>query len=170
MEELFENACAAVQQRYGAQRSDFRGETTLFLPAEHNIEALTDLKKEFQFEMLLDLTAVDYWPEQQPRFHLLYRLYSFGLNTRILLRVPLDGNSPAIRTAEVVYKNANWYEREVMDLFGITFEGHSDPRRIMMPESWQGHPLRKDYPLGYEEVQYTFNADEIRVRKNVPSL
>jgi len=169
MEDFLENACAAIQERFHAERRDFRDEVTLFLSAEHNIEALAVLKNEFQFEMLLDITAVDYWPQEKPRFHILYRLYSISRNLRLLLRMPLDGNDPSIPTAEVVYKNANWYERELWDLMGIRFEGHSDLRRIMMPESWQGHPLRKDYPLGYEEVQFTFNAEEIGVRKNVPS-
>lgn len=169
MEEYFESACTAIQERYQATRSDFRGETTLFIAAEHNVEVLADLKKEFHFEMLLDITAVDYWPQETPRFHLLYRLYSFNDNARLLLRIPLDGNAPSIRTVEGVFKNATWYEREVWDLMGITFDGLSDPRRILMPESWQGHPLRKDYPLGYEEVQFTFNADEIQVRKNAPT-
>ena len=82
-------------------------------------------------------------------------------NVRLRLRVPLNGNAPHLRHVEKVYPNANWYEREVWDLFGIRFEGHSDLRRIVMPHDWEGHPLRKDYPLGYEEVQFTFNFDEI---------
>jgi NADH-quinone oxidoreductase subunit C len=82
--------------------------------------------------------------------------------------MPLQGNAPSVRTVETIYPGANWYEREVYDLFGVKFEGHSDLRRIVLPYEWEGHPLRKDYPLGYEEVQFTFNADEIRVRKPQP--
>jgi NADH-quinone oxidoreductase subunit C len=81
------------------------------------------------------------------------------------LRVPLDGNAPTLPTIEGVFKNANWFERELWGMFGIHIEGHSDLRRIVTPYDWEGHPLRKDYPLGYEEVQYSFNFDEIDLRK-----
>ncbi|HEB66144.1 MAG TPA: NADH-quinone oxidoreductase subunit C, partial [Chloroflexi bacterium] len=84
------------------------------------------------------------------------------------LRVPLDGNDAVLPTLEGVYPNANWYERELWDMFGIHIEGHSDLRRILMPHDWVGHPLRKDYPLGYEEVQFSFNQEEIMVRKAHP--
>jgi NADH-quinone oxidoreductase subunit C len=89
-------------------------------------------------------------------------------NVRLQLRVPLNGNLPSLDSVEKVFAIANWKEREVYDLFGITFNNHSDPRRIMMPEDWVGHPLRKDYPLGYEEVQFTFNFDEIMANKPHP--
>ncbi len=80
------------------------------------------------------------------------------------LRAALDGNAPHLRTLESVYPNANWYEREVWDMFGIRFDGHSDLRRIIMPVDWEGHPLRKDYPLGYEEV-----AVYLQFRRNRPA-
>jgi NADH-quinone oxidoreductase subunit C len=106
------------------------------------------------------LTAVDYFP-QEPRFMVAYRLYSMPNNVYIGLRVPVPGDDRQLPTIESVYPNANWHEREVYDMFGVEFEGHSDMRRILMPHDWEGHPLRKDYPLGYEEVQFTFNFDEI---------
>jgi NADH-quinone oxidoreductase subunit C len=168
MDERLKGACAAIQERFKAELVEFRDELTIFLSAEHNVEALQLLRNQFQFEMLLDITAVDYWPQEAPRFHILYRLYSMSNHLRLLLRMPLNGNTPSILTVEGVYRNANWYEREVYDLMGIHFEGHSDPRRIALPEDWEGHPLRKDYPLGYEEVQFTFNLEDIQVRKNRP--
>jgi NADH-quinone oxidoreductase subunit C len=119
---------------------------------------------ELTFNFLITLTAIDYWPEE-PRFQMAYQLYSVENKVILGLRVDLFGDEPKISTVESVYPNANWHEREVYDLFGIVFEGHSDLRRIVMPHDWEGHPLRKDYPLGYEEVQFSFNFDEIDDRK-----
>ena len=93
--------------------------------------------------------------------HVVYQFNSVSQHIRITLRVPLDGDAPTIDTMTGVYPNANWLERELWDMFGIQIEGHPDLRRILMPHDWQGHPLRKDYPLGYEEVQFSFNAEEI---------
>jgi NADH-quinone oxidoreductase subunit C len=119
---------------------------------------------ELSFNLLIALTCIDYWP-REPRFTLAYQLYSQKNNTILGLRALLPGSQAKISTVESVYPNANWHEREVYDMFGITFEGHSDLRRILMPQDWEGHPLRKDYPLGYEEVQFSFNFDEIDRRK-----
>jgi NADH-quinone oxidoreductase subunit C len=79
--------------------------------------------------------------------------------------VQVPGDDPVLPTTSGVYRNADWYERELWDMFGIKITDHPDLRRILMPEDWQGHPLRKDYPLGYEEVQFTFNFDEIDKKK-----
>jgi NADH-quinone oxidoreductase subunit C len=84
------------------------------------------------------------------------------------LRVPLNGDEPTMDSVIPVFPNANWHERELWDMFGIRFNTHPDLRRILMPEDWVGHPLRKDYPLDYEEVQFTFNFDEIELRKPRP--
>ena len=92
---------------------------------------------------------------------MIYQLYSIEKHIRIGLRVPVSGVSPGLPTLVGLFANANWREREIWDMFGIRFEGHPDLRRILTPHDWQGHPLRKDYPLGYEEVQFTFNAEEI---------
>ena len=96
---------------------------------------------------------------------MVYRLYSTGNNVFLGLAVPVSGDTASLPSVESVYPNANWHEREVFDMFGIDFQGSHDMRRILMPTDWEGHPLRKDYPLGYEEVMFTFNFDEIDRRK-----
>lgn len=165
MDEQLQTTVNALGNRFDAQISEFRGEATLTLAAKHIVEACLALRDEFDFERLSGESAVDYWPQVGPRFHLIYLLHSLKHNIRLCLRVPLDGDTPSAPTIEGVYPNANWHERETWDMFGIRFEGHSDLRRILMPNDWEGHPLRKDYPLGYEEVQFSFNFDEIDVRK-----
>lgn len=161
MNETLQAAVQSLQERFQARLSEFRGEISLLVPPEHNLEAAQALRDEFQFEMLLDETAVDYWPQTEPRFHVVAHMYSFTHNSVIELRFPVDGNAPELRSLVTVYPNANWKEREIWDLFGIRFNGHPDLRRIVMPYEWEGHPLRKDYPLGYEEVQFSFNKEQV---------
>lgn len=165
MDEKLQEVVNALSKRFDAQSSQFQGETSLIVKPTDIIDVCRLLRDELGFEMLEDETAVDYWPVVSPRFHLIYQVYSYKKNIRICLRVPLDGNAPALPTIEGVYPNANWHEREIWDLFGIRFEDHSDLRRLMMPQDWEGYPLRKDYPLGYEEVMFSFNYDEINGRK-----
>lgn len=155
----------ALQQRFQADLYEFRGEVSLIVSSEQIVSICRALRDEFNFELLTEETAVDYWPEQTPRFHVVYRLRSLKRNLIIGLRVPLNGNAPTMPSLVPVYANANWFERELWDMFGIRFEGHPDLRRIVMPYDWEGHPLRKDYPLGYEEVQFSFNFDQINLRK-----
>jgi NADH-quinone oxidoreductase subunit C len=171
MLETLELAVAALQSEFGAEVIEFRDEVTLVVKPTNNIEALAVLRDRFGFAFLISVTAVDYWPVEKPRFHVIYQLLSKKNNDLLLrVRVPLDGSGPTIRTSETLWPSANWYEREVFDMFGIRFEGHSDMRRIIMPFEWEGHPLRKDYPLGYEEVEFTFNFEEIDLRKPHPKL
>jgi len=165
MEEILQSAISAAAGRYAAQLSVFRGETTLIVAKDHIVKLAKMLRDEFGFDTFIDATAVDYFPAVEPRFHVVYHLYSMRYNLRIQIRVPVSGIHPSVQTIEKVYAGANWYEREIWDLFGIHFEGHSDLRRIVMPQDWEGHPLRKDYPVGYEEVQFTFNVEEIQLRK-----
>jgi NADH-quinone oxidoreductase subunit C len=115
--------------------------------------------------LLSALSASDYWPQEAPRFHVVYQLTSLAKNLSLQLRVAVNGNDPRVPSSTRVYAAANWRERELLDMFGIEFDGHPDPRRILMPEGTEGHPLRKDFPLGYEEPQFTFNFDEIDLRK-----
>jgi NADH-quinone oxidoreductase subunit C len=165
MDAHLQSAVQAIQGRFSAQASDFRGQTSLSIAPRDIVEICRTLRDEYGFDSFCGETAVDYWPQQEPRFHLIYLLNSLQHNARLTLRVPLDGNSPSLPSVVGVYPSANWHEREIWDMFGIRFEGHPDMRRILMPEDWQGHPLRKDYPLGYEEVQFSFNYDEIDQRK-----
>lgn len=154
----------ALQEKFGGEVIEFRGERTLMLSAENLVAAAGSLRA-MGFERLSDITAVDYWPQENPRFHAVYQFTSVQHRATLRLRVPVPGISPSLPTLEKLYPNANWREREIYDMFGIHFEGHSDLRRILMPYDWEGHPLRKDYPLGYEEPQFSFNFDEINARK-----
>ncbi len=162
-----EKATTGLRNKFGEQVlsvDEFRDQTTVVLAREAIPEACSYLNSEYEFDLLADLTAVDYWPEE-PRFAVVYQLYSLKHKVFIGLRVPVHSTTPEISTVETIFPNANWHEREVYDMFGINFSGHSDLRRILMPYDWEGHPLRKDYPLGYEEIQFSFNFDEIDRRK-----
>ncbi len=165
MDDWYKPITDVMQDVYKIHVEVFRDEVTLTVPAENIVEVVKTLKLVNEYRMLVNLTAVDYWPQETPRFHVVYHLRNIQQNTILCLRVPLDGNEPILPTLERVFPNANWFEREVWDLFGIRFEGNSDMRRIVMPHDWVGHPLRKDYPLGYEEVQFSFNFDEIELKK-----
>lgn len=166
---IIEKAVSKVKQTVGKKLlsvETFRDETTIVVEPEGLVDVgqlLCD-DSELKFDLLAALTAVDYWPEE-PRFNVIYQFFSLEHKVFLGMRVPVDGLEPEIPTLEGVYPNANWHEREVFDMFGIKFKGHSDLRRILMPHDWEGHPLRKDYPLGYEEVQFSFNVDEINRRK-----
>ena len=161
MKEMLEPVLSALTERFGAQIKEFRGDITAFISPAEIVDALLLIRDEHGFDLLEEETAVDYWPELEPRFHVVYQIYSVKNQLRLGLRVPVSGLTPNVPTVEGVYPNANWFEREIWDMFGIRFDGHSDLRRILMPYDWEGHPLRKDYPLGYEEVQFTFDAGEI---------
>ena len=165
MDKKLEPIVKAAQEKFGATYEEFRDEVHLFVKPEQIIEALILMRDEQNFELLSALTATDYWPQETPRFHVIYQLTSLAKNLSVQIRVPVNGSSPKVPTATGVFGAANWRERELFDMFGIEVEGHPDPRRILMPEETEGHPLRKDFPLGYEEPQFTFNFDDIDLRK-----
>jgi NADH-quinone oxidoreductase subunit C len=128
-----------------------RGETTLVLRPEAIATVCLALRDAptLRYNFLADLTAVD-WPERDPRFDVVYHLLS--LETRAVVRLKVrvgapDEEVPAVPSVTTVWPTADWYEREIYDLFGISFTGHPSLRRILMPEDWEGYPLRKDYPL-----------------------
>jgi NADH-quinone oxidoreductase subunit C len=166
---MIEKSVAALRKEFGESVlgvETFRDQTSVVLDRAALVPACTLLRDdgELRFNRLSALTAVDYWPKE-PRFVVVYQLYSIPNRSYLGLRVPLHGQSAELLTLEAVFPSANWPEREVYDMFGIKFLGHSDLRRLLMPYDWQGHPLRKDYPLGYEEVQFSFNHDEIDRKK-----
>jgi len=168
MEHSLENVVLSIQERFGAKRADFRDQTILVVPPAQIVEVVQTLKEEHGFNMLADETAMEYWPQLEPRFHVIYQLRDLTRNLIITLRVPINDDKAHLATIEKIFPNANWHERELWDMFGIFFDGHPDLRRILMPYDWEGHPLRKDYPLGYEEVQFTFNRNDIQMRKPHP--
>jgi NADH-quinone oxidoreductase subunit C len=125
-----------------------RGELTLTIQPEQ-IRAAADAVKAAGYNAFEDATAVDWFPSS-PRFQVSYHILSHAHKERIRLRVMLPAEDPAVETITSVWPGANYYEREVFDLFGIRFEGHPNLRRILMPDDWNGYPLRKDYPVeGY---------------------
>ncbi|MCC6904813.1 MAG: NADH-quinone oxidoreductase subunit C [Anaerolineae bacterium] len=148
---------------------EFRGEYTLVIEPAKIAEVARFCRDAdgLEFTILSDIGGIDYYPDE-PRFAVSYVLFSLSQNLTIRLKVYLQEDSPRVPTLTDVYSSAGWPEREVYDMFGVAFEGHPDPRRILMPFDWTGHPLRKDYPLGYEEVQFSFNYDRVKDQKPSP--
>lgn len=145
---------------------EFRGELTVVVGSE-NLLAVAQYCRDFpdlDYNYLSDVSALDYYP-QEPRFGVNIHLYSLRKNRRLRLRVMWSDGDPDIPSMTALWPSANWFERETYDMYGIPFDGHPDLRRIMMPEDWDGHPLRKDYPLGYETVQFSFNYDDVNKHK-----
>jgi len=142
-------AVVKLQERFAADIVDikeFRGEVTVTVKKENIVEICNYLKTALAFNLLTDVTAVDYLG-QEPRFMMVYNMYSIPNKDRLRIKVPVGESSCSIDTVSTVWSTAEWLEREVFDLFGITFNNHPDLRRILMTEDWVGHPLRKDYPL-----------------------
>ena len=129
------------------------GETTIIVPREHIAEACSFLKTapETRFDFLADICGADRGVEEEPRFEVNYHLFSTTKYHRVRLKVVLNEEDVHVPTVTGVWRTANWHERETFDLFGVIFDGHPDLRRILLPDDWQGHALRKDFPLrGYE--------------------
>ena len=121
-----------------------RGELTLEVAPENILPACERLRTQ-GYDLLSSITATDWYPTE-PRFRVMYHLFSIASKKRVRLATRLLGDNPRINSLIPVWPNANWYEREVYDLFGVHFTGHPDLRRIVLPDDWEGHPLRKDYP------------------------
>lgn len=137
-----------------AEVIEFRGETTVVVPRNllHAVAERCRADSKLQFNLLTDATCVDRYPVE-PRFELNYQLLSIPRRDRVRLQVKLSGQDPVVDSLVSVWPGANWLEREIFDLFGIRFNGHPDLRRILLPEDWEGYPLRRDFPVaGYRDV------------------
>jgi NADH-quinone oxidoreductase subunit C len=140
--------------------SRFRGELTFNIKRESLIDVLVFLREDsaLKYTFLTDLTATD-WPARDERHEVVYLLYSFESHSYVRVKVRLKEGT-RVPTASELWDVAGWFEREVYDLFGVEFEGHPDMTRILTPEGFEGHPLRKDYPLTYELPQFSHNENE----------
>lgn len=133
---------------------EFRGETTLVIPRNvlRQVAERCRGEKELQFNLLSDATCVDRYP-LEPRYEVNYHLVSIPRPARLRLQVRLSSDDPTMDSLVPVWPGANWMEREIFDLMGIRFNGHPDLRRVLMPDDWEGHPLRRDYPVeGYRDI------------------
>jgi len=147
-EALAENAAVEALADLATDAKFDRNELTITV-ARENIAAAGEAVLQASYNFLEDVTAVDWYPSE-PRFQITYHILSMSLKERLRLVVRLDSDDAAVDSITSVWPSANFYEREVFDLFGVHFGGHPNLRRIMMPEDWNGHPLRKDYPVeGY---------------------
>src|SRR5450432_363172 len=144
-----------LKERFGdriGELSTYLGQNFIVAKPEAAISVLEYLKLEADFDYLVDITAVE-WPKRTERFDLIYILYSFARNERVRLKTYIaDGYKP--ETSVEVHLTANWLEREVFDMFGIEFAGHPDMKRILLPEEWEGYPLRKDYGILQQDQKW----------------
>ena len=155
----------ALSARFpGISASEFRGQRRIVVPREATLDVLAALKQQHGFEMLVDITCVDYLhyrgssqaTRPTNRFGLVYLLCNTATGQRLTVRVMLDDPNPMVASIVSLWEGANWMEREVWDMFGIHFDGHPDLRRILLPEEFTAHPLRKDYPLQGRGERHNF--------------
>jgi NADH-quinone oxidoreductase subunit C len=153
-----DDAIAELTARFGPLETDtFRGQTRVVVPAPETLDALRLLRQQ-GFDLLVDVTCVDYLEDRgaRHRYGLVYLLASTATNRRLTVRVYLDDPDPTVASVVPLWEGANWLEREVWDMFGIRFVGHPDLRRLVMPEEFTAHPLRKDYPLQGRGERHNF--------------
>jgi NADH-quinone oxidoreductase subunit C len=151
-----------LAERVGSHHPDVviaRGEATLFLDRDRLLEGLGELREdpELSFDFLVSVTATD-WPGREPRFWVSYELASLEHLHRLRVRVGVPEGDARVPSVTPMFPTANWHERETFDMYGITFDGHPDLRRILMPEGWEGWPLRKDEELGGVDTNYRGGA------------
>ncbi len=153
-----ENIVEQIKERYPdevIESGSTFGQTWAVLHRE-NLAAICRYLKDdpdIRMDYLIDVTAVD-WHPKTPRFEVVYHLHSMKHAHRLRLKVPVEEDDATVASVSSIWKTACWHERETFDLFGIRFEGNPDLRRILMPDDWEGHPLRKDYPLEGPEWQF----------------
>jgi NADH-quinone oxidoreductase subunit C len=144
-----------LKSRFGTgmrEASTYLGQNYFVVDRLIALDLLLDMRDSEQFDYLVDITALHY-PQRELPFDLIYILYSFPRNERIRVKTQLPEGEP-VPTAVSIWSAANWLERECYDMFGIRFEGHPDLQRILLPEGWQGHPLRKDYGIIQQDQQW----------------
>jgi NADH-quinone oxidoreductase subunit C len=143
---------------HGLTASEFRGETRLVAAVASLLELLRTLKESHGFDLLVDITCVDYlnYRDAKDRFGLVYLLANTDTNERITVRCFVNDPEPTVPSVVELWEGANWLEREVWDMFGIRFSGHPDLRRILLPEEFAAHPLRKDYPMQGRGERHNF--------------
>jgi NADH-quinone oxidoreductase subunit C len=149
---------AELAERLGARFPDVlvaRGEVTLIVQRDDLVETLRALRDDAELDLsfLSCVTATD-WPGTDPRFWVIYQLRSIATALTLRVKVGLPGADPHVPTVTGLFPTANWHEREIWDLYGIVFDGHPDLTRILLPDGWEGHPLRKDEPLGGVDTRY----------------
>ena len=153
-----DDVLAALGERFGPLESSvFRGQTRVVVPEPRSFDVLAFLR-ERGFDLLVDVTCVDYldFKGATSRYGLVYLVANTATNQRLTVRVFVDDPHPTVRSVVALWEGANWLEREVWDLFGIRFAGHPDLRRLVMPEEFTAHPLRKDYPLQGRGERHNF--------------
>ena len=152
-------ATSLLRQKFGAAiiaLVTFRGETTILVDRHYIVEILTFLRDEptLTFTSLADIACCD-WLGHEPRFEISYHLLSMARRDRLRIKVGVPESNLELPSVTAVWLGANWFEREIFDLFGLTFVGHPDLRRILLPDDWVGYPLRRDEAIGGEEVAFT---------------
>jgi NADH-quinone oxidoreductase subunit C len=151
MDVMNEKVLEKLRAKHGeavVEANEFRGELTIVIPKERIVEVCRFMKEdeELVFDLLADLCGIDMYISEN-RFGVIYNLYSLKTRHRIRLKTFTDVENPKVPTVTGVWGTANWHERETFDMFGIIFEGHPDLRRMYMPDEFEYHPLRKDFPL-----------------------
>jgi NADH-quinone oxidoreductase subunit C len=153
------------------------GMPTVFVPADQLVETLRTLRDtpELGFGLLADIVAVDFYP-REPRFEVVYLLSSLGtpgygsVAQRLRVKVRVPGENPSVPTIAHLWKAASWAERELWDMFGIRVDGHPDLRRLLMPEDWEGHPGRRDYPVQIKQAVKTYEPLQVSEEQFVANI